>query len=225
MPSGSLAEARPFDTGRRDCAHRSSPHRLHTRGFPSRVRCRVESSRDRRFALGRYLARRTPQVRRHLFIPVAPPRVPRTAQRRRRRGPARRGWAVSTIYTILLNEKYVGVGGWNKTRFLKDPDSGRRRPVPRPPAEWIRQDRPELRIVEDELRRAVQSRRRQIRQGFGRPCGPLNGGARPMYSRYLLTGLLRCAVCEARMRTRPDDPSTAERSAERGTREGRRSRL
>ena len=39
----------------------------------------------------------------------------------------------------------------NKPRFLKDPDSGRRRPVPRPPAEWIRQDRPELRIVDDEL--------------------------------------------------------------------------
>jgi DNA invertase Pin-like site-specific DNA recombinase len=117
-----------------------------------------------------------------------------------KRGPARRGWAVSTIYTILLNEKYVGAWVWNKTRFLKDPDSGRRRPVPRPPTEWIRQDRPELRIVDDELSRAVQSRLRQIRQGFGRPGAPPVGGARPMYSRYLLTGLLRCAVCGARMR-------------------------
>lgn len=117
-----------------------------------------------------------------------------------KRGPARRGWAISTIYTILLNEKYVGVWVWNKTRFLKDPDSGRRRPVPRPQAEWIRHDRPELRIVDDELWRAVQSRLRQIRQGFGRPGGPPNGGAGPMYSRYLLTGLVRCAVCGARMR-------------------------
>jgi hypothetical protein len=49
------------------------------------------------------------------------------------------------------NEKYVGVWFWNKTRFLKDPDSGRRRPVPRPPAEWITQDWPELRVVDDDL--------------------------------------------------------------------------
>jgi site-specific DNA recombinase len=117
-----------------------------------------------------------------------------------RRGPARRGWAVSTIYTILLNEKYVGAWVWNKTRFLKDRDRGRRRPVPRPRDEWIKQDRPELRIVDDELWRAIQSRLHQIRQGFGRPGSPPKGGARPMYSRYLLTGLLRCAVCGARMR-------------------------
>jgi len=117
-----------------------------------------------------------------------------------KRGPVRRGWAISTIYTILLNEKYIGVWVWNKTRFLKDPDSGRRRPVPRPQVEWIRHDRPQLRIVDDELWRAVQSRLRQIRQGFGRPGGPPNGGALPMYSRYLLTGLVRCALCGARMR-------------------------
>ena len=40
-----------------------------------------------------------------------------------RRGPARLGWAVSTVRVILRNEKYAGVWVWNKTRFLKDPDS------------------------------------------------------------------------------------------------------
>jgi len=49
-----------------------------------------------------------------------------------KRGPARRGWAVSTIHVILRNEKYAGVWVWNKTRFLKDPDTSRRRPIPRP---------------------------------------------------------------------------------------------
>jgi hypothetical protein len=48
------------------------------------------------------------------------------------RGPARLGWAVSTVRVILRNEKYAGVWVWNKTRFLKDPDSGRHRPVRRP---------------------------------------------------------------------------------------------
>jgi site-specific DNA recombinase len=117
-----------------------------------------------------------------------------------KRGPARRGWAISTIYVILLNEKYVGQWIWNKTRFLKDPDSGRRRPIARPADEWIRQDRPELRIVDDGLWRAVQSRFEQIRTSFGGPRRPPHGGARPIYSRYLLTGLLRCATCGARMR-------------------------
>ena len=117
-----------------------------------------------------------------------------------KRGPTRRGWAVSTIYVILLNEKYVGQCVWNKTRFLKDPDSGRRRPIARPADEWIRQDRPELRIVDDGLWRAVQSRFEQIRKSFGGPRRPPRGGARPIYSRYLLTGLLRCATCGARMR-------------------------
>src|SRR5438093_10051073 len=41
-----------------------------------------------------------------------------------KRGPARRGWAISTIQVMLHNEKYTGVWIWNKTRFVKDPDSG-----------------------------------------------------------------------------------------------------
>src|SRR5262249_25170331 len=49
-----------------------------------------------------------------------------------KRGPARRGWAVSTIQVILHSEKYVGVWIWNKTRYVKDPDTRRRRPVARP---------------------------------------------------------------------------------------------
>lgn len=64
-------------------------------------------------------------------------------------------------------------------------------------------------VVAARLRRGVAIARRHcdgwrsIRQGFGRPGGPPNGGARPMYSRYLLTGLLRCAVCGPRMRAQP----------------------
>src|SRR5207249_8168699 len=39
-----------------------------------------------------------------------------------RRGPTRRGWAVSTIHTILMNEKYLGRWAWNKMKFVKDPE-------------------------------------------------------------------------------------------------------
>ncbi|MGH7358846.1 MAG: recombinase family protein, partial [Candidatus Rokuibacteriota bacterium] len=108
-----------------------------------------------------------------------------------KRGPARRGWAVSTLGVILATEKYVGTWVWNKTRFLKDPVTGRRRPMPRPEIEWIRQDRPELRIVDSALWAAAQARR---------AANPrTRGGPRERVSRYLLSGLLRCASCGARM--------------------------
>jgi len=89
---------------------------------------------------------------------------------------------------------------WNKTRFLKDPDSGRRRPVRRPLDEWIRQERPELRIVDPDLWSAVQRRLAFVAEAFGcRPGRPPRGRASRAYSPYLLSGLLRCALCGARM--------------------------
>ncbi len=116
-----------------------------------------------------------------------------------KRGPARRGWAVSTISVILGNEKYVGTWVWNKTRFLKDPDTGRRRPIARPEGEWIRQDRPDLRIVEPDLWTAVQARQELLRgTGVGLHRRP-RGGDRVAYSPYLLSGLVRCGCCGARM--------------------------
>lgn len=113
-----------------------------------------------------------------------------------KRGPARAGWAVSTIHAILGNEKYIGTWTWNKTRFLKDPETGRRRPVARPESEWVRQERADLRIVEPETFRAVQARRAQFGAGPRRP--PRNGAAL-VASPYLLSGLLRCKTCGARM--------------------------
>ena len=117
-----------------------------------------------------------------------------------KRGPARQGWALSTIHTILRNEKYVGRWTWNKTRFLKDPDTGRRRPVPRPPEEWRVEERPDLRIIESELWAAVQERFKLLAARFSGGPGPRpQGAAHIAYSPHLLSGLLRCGPCGARM--------------------------
>jgi DNA invertase Pin-like site-specific DNA recombinase len=119
-----------------------------------------------------------------------------------KRGPARRGWAVSTIQVILHNEKYVGVWIWNKTRYVKDPDTGRRRPVARPEVEWTRQERPDLRIIDPDLWRATQERLALVEKSFGvGPGRPPRGGAHVAYSRHLLSGLVRCGYCGARMIT------------------------
>jgi site-specific DNA recombinase len=117
-----------------------------------------------------------------------------------KRGPRRRGWAVSTIHTILHNERYRGRWIWNQTRFLKDPDTGRRRPVPRPPEEWVVQERPELRIVGETLWHAVQARLALLAERFGDAGTGRPGGATHVaYSPQLLAGVLRCGLCGARM--------------------------
>jgi site-specific DNA recombinase len=120
-------------------------------------------------------------------------------------------WLASTISSnpkrglgILNNEIYRGVVIWNRSRWEKDPDTGVRECRERPGAEWIRQDRPELRIVDDKLwarvraRQAAQSRdvgeavRRGLLKGLqGRPDG---AGRHP---KWLLSGLLKCSRCGA----------------------------
>ena len=116
------------------------------------------------------------------------------------RGPHRRGWAVSSVRVILRNEKYAGIWVWNKRRFIKDPDTGRRRALPRPAEEWIRQEHPELRIINSSLWEAVQQRLAFVENTYGvGPGRPPRGGAHVAYSPYLLSGVLRCGCCGARM--------------------------
>jgi hypothetical protein len=94
---------------------------------------------------------------------------------------------------VLRNEKCAGIWVWNKTRFLKDPDTGRRRAVARPADEWVRQERPELRIADAALWEAVQARLRFVEAAFGRRRPERIGGRAPAaYSPFLLSGLLRC---------------------------------
>jgi len=118
-----------------------------------------------------------------------------------RQGPMRRGWAVSTIHTLLANEKYVGRWVWNKTMFVKDPVTGKRTPVARSKDDWVVEDRPDLAIVDGELWNRVHERLRAVRTAYGaretqqRP----RGQAPEMYSPHLLSGLIRCAICGARV--------------------------
>jgi DNA invertase Pin-like site-specific DNA recombinase len=104
-------------------------------------------------------------------------------------------WAVSALVGdsrrgagILNNELYAGRLIWNRRQWLKDPETGARRYVDRPRAEWQVREVPELRIVPAELWQAVRERQR---------TGPARGtrtgrGASP---RTLFAGLLRCAAC------------------------------
>ena len=118
-----------------------------------------------------------------------------------RRGPTRRGWAVSTIHTILMNEKYLGRWAWNKMKFVKDPETGKRTATRRPKDDWVVEDRPDLAIISGDLWTRVQDRLEVVRAAYGATGGQKRprGQAPELYSRYLLSGLIRCAACGARI--------------------------
>lgn len=92
----------------------------------------------------------------------------------RRRG----GWHPSAIggdpkrgIGILNNEHYVGRVAWNRSRWIKDPDTGKRRQVPRPRSEWITHTDDSLRIIADDLWQAVKDRQGRRVAEVGRKIG------------------------------------------------------
>ncbi len=73
-------------------------------------------------------------------------------------------WGFSTINGnpkrgngILNNEMYVGKIVWNRQRFVKDPDTGKRQARANPELEWVVQEAPKLRIIGDETSRPACS--------------------------------------------------------------------
>ena len=107
-------------------------------------------------------------------------------------------WAVSAIYGcakkgsgVLNNELYVGRYIWNRSQWVKDPDTGKRQRTDRPQAEWSVMDVPELRIVDQEVWSVVQARLTGNRLR--------NGGGRGSPSRTLFGGMLQCPYCGGAM--------------------------
>ena len=112
-------------------------------------------------------------------------------------------WGFSTINGnpkrgngILNNEMYIGKIVWNRQRFIKDPDTGKRQARPNPESEWVIQEVPELRILDDDLWAAVKARqdRHKIEpDANGRPDLPkVHTRRRP---KYLFSGLTKCSCC------------------------------
>lgn len=105
-----------------------------------------------------------------------------------------RGWCPSAIRELLLNEKYRGVLVWNRTKTVRNRETGRSEQRPRPESEWVRVEVPEMRIVPDELWSAVREQNLRVREKHGpRTLGGMN---RTEASRcYLFSGLMECGLC------------------------------
>jgi hypothetical protein len=119
------------------------------------------------------------------------------------RGPRGALWSPSTIHGsaergigILHNELYIGRLVWNRQRFLKDPDTGKRVARMNPPSQWITKDVPELRIVDDDLWRTVKARYAVVQRKWkaAEDDRRFNQFRRP---KYLFSGLTKCSECGA----------------------------
>lgn len=108
--------------------------------------------------------------------------------------PRKGTWAVSALYGspdkgsgVLNNELYIGRYVWNRSQWVKDPDTTKRQRVDRPESEWLRRDVPHLRIIDDELWEAVKKRRAGPRE--------TGGAGKGRRAKTLFGGLLKCPHC------------------------------
>jgi DNA invertase Pin-like site-specific DNA recombinase len=111
-------------------------------------------------------------------------------------GPSGKGWGPTTINGnrhrgtgILNNELYIGRMVWNRLRYVKDPETGKRVSRPNPESEWITKDVSELRIVPQELWDKVKERQGEL----DRTQSAFWTKQRP---RSLFASVLKCGCCE-----------------------------
>ncbi len=143
-------------------------------------------------------------VIRHIFNAYANGSSPKAIARQLNKdnvpGPSGKDWGQSTINGnrergtgILNNELYIGRLVWNRLRYIKDPDTGKRVSRLNPESAWIVQDVPDLRIIDQDLWDKVKARqsaldlapRDKTGEGFWDRRRP----------RYLFSGLIKCGSC------------------------------
>ena len=112
-------------------------------------------------------------------------------------GPRGGDWTPSAIHGdrrardgILCQELYIGVRVYNRRRFRKHPDTGKRSSVLNPEADWMREAVPELRILDDNLWAAVEARQLALSDQPAHKSRP---------PKRLLSGLMKCSLCGSGM--------------------------
>ncbi len=140
------------------------------------------------------------RIFREFVAGVAPKAIAKRLNRDHIAGPFGGTWSPSTIHGnanrgtgILNNELYIGRLVWNRLRYVKNPDTGKRISRLNPKAEWIAKEMPALRIVSDELWAGAKERQRSTRRTI------TNGGNIGLARRpqYLFSGLSKCGICGA----------------------------
>jgi hypothetical protein len=129
---------------------------------------------------------------------VSPEAIVKALNREGIAGPFGGSWSPSTIHGnakrgtgVLNNELYVGPMVWNRLRYVKNPDTGKRVSRLNPSNDWIARSVPALRIIGDELWEAAKERQKATRRAVA-DSGNIGRARRPQ---YLFSGLTKCGVC------------------------------
>ena len=109
---------------------------------------------------------------------------------------------------ILNNELYLGRITYNRQRFVKDPETGKRVSRSNPEALWVIKEVPELRIIDDETWDAVQA----IKARYSS-----RAGNKRQTKKRLLSGLVRCGSCGGAMTIVNRERYSCSARRERGT--------
>ena len=96
---------------------------------------------------------------------------------------------------LLNNELYIGRLIWNRLRYIKDPETGKRVSRLNPNDKWIITEVPEMRIVDDALWDRVKQRQGEIDATPRVQAIRKTRFWEKTRSKHLLTGLLRCGCC------------------------------
>ncbi len=112
--------------------------------------------------------------------------------------PRAKGWAISALRALILNPIYRGEYVWNKSEWVKDHETGKRKRHERPESEWLRAEDPSWEIVEPAAWHAAQhelARRagHHRRTSAGHFAG--HGRGHRTRARRLLSGFLECGEC------------------------------
>jgi len=132
-------------------------------------------------------ARIVERIFRDFIAGVSPKQIAKNLNREGIAGPFGGAWSPSTIYGnhqrgtgILNNELYVGRLVWNRLRYVKNPDTGKRVSRLNPTSDWMSRDVLELRIVPDDLWSAAKSRQKHMRHAM-KTAGAIGVAKRPQY--------------------------------------------
>ena len=127
---------------------------------------------------------------------VSPQAIGKTLNAEGIAGPRGAAWSPSTIHghagrgtSILNNELYIGRLVWNRQRYVKHPDTGKRLARINPAEAWIIADVPDLRIVDADLWQAAKARQASTRHTM------TAGIVRARRPKYLFSGLTQCESC------------------------------
>ncbi len=151
-----------------------------------------------------------------VYIAGATPR--RIASRLNAEGvPSPRGgqWNASTINGsrqrrngILNNELYLGRITYNRQRFVKDPETGKRVSRLNPQSTWITHDAPHLRIIDEETWERAQALKARYAS---------HAGNKRQTKKRLLSGLVKCGSCGGAMTIVNRERYSCSARRERGT--------